>query len=191
MLLEETLQDLRNDLGLNGEGDILDILVAGESKYIRDLRMNLRSALNTSMLSPAQACLMALAIAVNERSVPLINHFRHRAAEAGASGADIAEAMACASLLSANNVIYRFRHFASKEAYRTKSPGLRMNIMMKPVTGKLFFELMSLAVSSVNGCEQCVCSHEASVLQHGGTEDHVWESVKIAAAVVSVAKFTV
>ena len=40
-----------------------------------------------------------------------------------------------------------------------------MNIMMNPVLGKEFFELVSLAVSAVNGWMKCVKSHEQSVLQ--------------------------
>ena len=60
-----------------------------------------------------------------------------------------------------------------------------MNIMMTPVLGKELFELISLAVSSVNGCEMCVKSHEASVLEAGGSEDRVWDAVRIASIVTS------
>jgi alkyl hydroperoxide reductase subunit D len=49
---------------------------------------------------------------------------------------------------------------------------------MNPVTGKEFFELVSLVISSVNGCEMCVSSHEQSVLQHGSSESKVFEAVK-------------
>ena len=51
-------------------------------------------------------------------------------------------------------------------------PGkIKMNIMMKPVLGKEFFELMSLAVSAVNGCEMCVNAHENSLKQLESTEE--------------------
>jgi alkyl hydroperoxide reductase subunit D len=53
--------------------------------------------------------------------------------------------------------------------------------MMNPVLGKEFFELVSLAVSSVNGCEMCVTSHEQSVMQHGSSESRVFEAVKLSA----------
>ena len=60
-----------------------------------------------------------------------------------------------------------------------------MNIMMNPVTGKHLFELMSLAVSAVNGCEQCVKSHEASLIGLGATEEQVWDAIRIASVVAS------
>jgi alkyl hydroperoxide reductase subunit D len=56
-----------------------------------------------------------------------------------------------------------------------------MSIMANPVLGKEFFELLSLVVSSINGCELCVSSHEKSVLQHGSTESRVMEAVKLGA----------
>jgi alkyl hydroperoxide reductase subunit D len=60
-----------------------------------------------------------------------------------------------------------------------------MNIMMNPANGKHLFELMSLAVSAVNGCEQCVKSHEASLTGLGATEEQIWDAVRIASVVAS------
>jgi alkyl hydroperoxide reductase subunit D len=60
-----------------------------------------------------------------------------------------------------------------------------MNIMMSPLLGKEFFELISLAVSAVNGCEMCVKSHEASVLEVGGSEERIWDAIRIASVVSS------
>jgi len=54
---------------------------------------------------------------------------------------------------------------------------------MNPVLGKEFFELLSLVVSSINGCEMCVTSHEQSVLQHGSSESRVFEAVKLGAII--------
>jgi alkyl hydroperoxide reductase subunit D len=42
---------------------------------------------------------------------------------------------------------------------------------------------MSLVISSVNGCEMCVTSHEASVLQQGSSESKVFEAVKLGAVI--------
>ena len=46
---------------------------------------------------------------------------------------------------------------------------IRMQIMGKPVPGKEFFELLSLAVSAINGCEMCVNAHEDSLIKPGTT----------------------
>ncbi|KGE70757.1 carboxymuconolactone decarboxylase family protein [Spirochaeta lutea] len=190
--MHETFQDLLQDLGVN-QGTfqsmpVAETLLSGESSYIKDLRMNLKTALNTQTLSAKQAHLLAYALAVNAGNPVLIRAFEDSSAGQGAEPGEIAEMAGCASLLSANNVLYRFRHFVDKPDYEKKPARMRMNIMMRPVTGKMFFELASLVVSAVNGCEMCVKSHEASVLQAGATEDQVWEAIRLASVITSLAK---
>jgi len=60
--------------------------------------------------------------------------------------------------------------------------------MMKPITGKEFFELMSLAVSAVNGCEMCVNSHEDSLMKLGAKEERVFDAVRIASLITATGK---
>ncbi len=164
----------------------LDLLGAVPSRYVRDLKLNLKAVLKSAHLPEKDAALVALSIAANQKNALLVRHFSQAATQAGATADEVAEAVACASLLAANNVLYRFRHFAGKEKYQELRPGLRMNIMMSPATGKPLFELMSLAVSAVNGCEQCVKSHEASLIGLGSTEEQVWDAIRIASVVASM-----
>ena len=129
-----------------------------------------------------------VALAVNAGNRILRQFFRDNAVAEGASEAEIAEAVGCASLLSANNVFYRFRHFVNKEKYNEIPARVKMNIMARPVGGKEFFELMSLAVSAVNGCEMCVKSHENSLMELGSKEERVFEAVRLAAVITSFTK---
>ncbi len=188
--MEETLQDLMSDLKLDNDQQsaILKMMAGAESKYIRDLRMNLKSIYKSKVLSAKEVALIALAIAANNKNDRLMHSYTQHAKDFEANDAEIAEAIACASLLSANNVLYRFRHFVEKESYETMRASIRMNIMMTPVLGKELFELISLAVSSVNGCEMCVKSHEASVLEAGGSEARIWDAIRIASIVTSADK---
>lgn len=159
-------------------------LVAGESRFIKDLKINVGNVLNNSQyLNRKEAVLLALGVAVNERFPLLQESFTGMAREAGATDAEIAEIVACTSLMNTNNVFYRFRHFMKKEFYDNQPAGIKMSIMASPVLGKEFFELVSLVISSINGCEMCVSSHERSVLQHGSTESRVMEGVKLGAVV--------
>ncbi len=189
-MLNETLKDLLNDLGLeeNYNNPSLEMLLKGDSKYIRDLRMNVKGFWKSKELSEKEAHLISVAIANNNNNLVLESSFYAKAKEAGATEAEIADAIACASLLTVNNVMYRFRHFMGKESYEQMRAGLRMNIMLNPVLGKEFFELVSLAVSAVNGCEQCVKSHEASVLHLGSSESRIFEAVKLASVISSLGK---
>lgn len=182
---EEGTVALLEEVGLSADhaNEALRLLGATESRYVRDLKLNLKAVLKSGHLEGKQTALLALSVAANQKNEPLMRHFSGMAAQAGASPEECAEAVACASLLAANNVLYRFRHFAAKEKYQELRPGLRMNIMMNPATGKLLFELMSLAVSAVNGCEQCVKSHEASLIGLGATEEQVWDAIRIASVV--------
>jgi len=182
----ETLQNLLNDLNLSGyePSANLQALAAVESRFIKDLKINVGNVLNNAQhLSRKESLLLALAVAVNERFVPLQESFTGLAREAGASDAEIAEIVACTSLMSTNNIFYRFRHFVKKEFYENQPAGIKMSIMANPVLGKELFELVSLVLSSVNGCELCVGSHERSVLQHGSTESRVFEGVKLGAII--------
>ncbi len=183
---EETKNELLADLKLqesNLSGKALELLTAGDTKYLKDLRVNLKNALFTENLRPKEAYLTALSIAVNERNNALISSFSKLAEENGASEAEMAEAVSCASLLGINNVFYRFKHFADKESYNKMPARIKMNIMMTPVLGKEFFELLSIAISAVNGCENCVKAHEASLIHLGTSESRIFEAVRLSAVV--------
>src|SRR5699024_771610 len=105
-----------------------------------------------------------------------------------ATDEEIGDTAACASLLAANNVFYRFRHFVGKDSYSEMPAGLKMNIMAKPKLDKEFFELVSLAVSAANGCERCVNSHEKSLLKMESTEERIFDAVRLASVIVSLDK---
>ena len=67
--------------------------------------------------------------------------------------------------------------------------GLRMNIIgTSGGVEKVDFELWSLAVSTINGCEKCVTAHEATVRGEGLSTEQVWEAVRIAATLTGVAQ---
>jgi len=185
----ETFINLLNDLHIpdyTPSGNAQQLLQV-ESRYIKDLKINVSNVLNnTQYLNKKEALLLAFAVAVNERFDLLKDSLRSQAQEAGATDAELAEVVACTSLMNANNIFYRFRHFVKKEFYANQPAGIKMSIMMNPVLGKEFFELLSLVISSINGCEMCVTSHEQSILQHGGSESRIFEGVKLGAIIKSL-----
>jgi alkyl hydroperoxide reductase subunit D len=183
--MEETRKDLLAELGISdGTFFSLETYVKGDYKYIRDLRINLKNVLESPSLGGKKnAYLLALAVAVHERCTPLILAFSEQARKHGATDAELAEMHAIASLLATNNVFYRFRHFSENKAYEQMPAGIKMTIMARPVTPKLFFELVSLAISAVNGCEVCVNSHEKSVRESGGSQEMIFDAIRLAAVV--------
>jgi lipoyl-dependent peroxiredoxin subunit D len=168
--------------------DSLDLLEEGKSRYLADLKINFKNSFESEFLSKKEVALLGVALSVNAGNQVLRGFFKNKAQLEGASTEEIAEAVACSSLLSANNVFYRFRHFLNKEKYMEIPARIKMNIMARPVNGKEFFELASLAVSAVNGCEMCVKSHEASLIELGAKEERIFEAVRLASVITSLSK---
>jgi alkyl hydroperoxide reductase subunit D len=186
----ELIQEILQSVGLDNSyrTESLTLLEKGESRYLRDLKLNFTSTLTSEKLSAKECALLGLSTAVNNNNKPLTQYFTRYAEEQGATAAETAEAVGCASLLASNNIFYRFRHFTQKEKYTQIPARIRMQLMMKPVTGKEFFELMSLAISAVNGCEMCVNAHEDSLIKLGTLEERIFDAVRIASLVTATGK---
>jgi alkyl hydroperoxide reductase subunit D len=152
----------------------------------RDIRLNLQSVLQPGSLSPAQRWGVAIASAVATRNPRLRDAMIGDArVEVGADVID--DALAAAALMAMNNVYYRFRHMVGKESYSQMPARLRMQRIAKPLTAKADFELFCLAVSAINGCEMCIRSHEAVVVQGGLSEAQVHDAIRIAATINATA----
>ncbi len=182
-ITNETVLSLAASLNADPErlGEGVKLLAAADHKYLRDFKINVTNALKFATLSQKESYLLALAAAVNDQQPYFKEVFGALAKEAGATESEIAETYACVSLLSVNNVYYRFKHFVKKEVYQNMPAGIRMSIMMTPAMGKEFFELMSLAVSALNGCEMCVASHEESLIKMGAEPQRVFDAVRVVA----------
>jgi alkyl hydroperoxide reductase subunit D len=157
-----------------------------DARYLKDLKINVTNSLTATTLSKKEAYLLGLAVAVNEKHADLQASLEKLAIQEGATAKDIAEIISCTSLMNANNVYYRFRHFVNKEFYTATPAGIRMSIMANPVLGKEFFELVSLTVSALNGCEMCVTSHEEALLKHGTEQQRILEAVRLGAVLRSL-----
>jgi alkyl hydroperoxide reductase subunit D len=158
--------------------------------YARDLRLNLGSVLSTSGapgLSEKQIWAVALASAIASRNPELTRDFEVLAA-AHLDTAYINGARAAAAIMGMNNVYYRFLHLVEDPEYAQLPARLRMNVIGNPGIDKLDFELLSLAVSAINGCGTCVASHERQLRKHEFTRETVQSAVRIAATVHAVAR---
>ncbi|HLR24997.1 MAG TPA: carboxymuconolactone decarboxylase family protein [Fodinibius sp.] len=186
----EIKNDLLKDLELDESysSTSLDALVEGESRYVKDLRVNLKNTLKSDHMSDKETALIALAISANFKNEPLKKYFKALAVSNEATGEEIGDTIACTSLLSANNVFYRYRHFVDKESYNKMSARIKMNIMAKPKLEKEFFELISLAVSAANGCEMCVQSHEKSLIKMDSSEERIFDAIRLTSVITSLDK---
>ena len=153
--------------------------------YAKDLKLNLSSLANESLLTEQQRAgtFIACALASRERSTTsaILDEF-----SAKLSPEALNAAQAAASIMAMNNIYYRFTHLASAPDYKTLPARLRMNVIGKPGIDKTDFELWCLAVSAINGCGVCIDSHEKILRDAGFSAEQIQAAVRIAAVVHAV-----
>lgn len=164
----------------------IDSLKEALPEYAKDLKLNLGSISRTTVLDEEQLWGTLLAGAAATRNTQVL-------AEIGAEAADYLSAEAyqaalgAASIMAMNNVFYRGRGFLNG-AYDDLRAGLRMNIIANPGVAKANFELWCFAVSSINGCPDCVAAHEHTLRAADVSRETILEALKAAAIVSGVAQ---
>ena len=152
--------------------------------YAKDLKLNLSSLAQEETLNEQQLWGTFAATALAGRNETVIREIM--AAAAGHLSAEALEAAkAAAAIMAMNNVYYKFTGMMD-DNYRTMPAKLRMNVIGNPGVDKIDFELWSLAVSAINGCQFCIKSHEKKVVAEGLTREQVQAAVRIAAVVQAV-----
>ena len=158
--------------------------------YARDLHLNLGTVLTPAGapgLSERQIWAVALASAAASRNASFTRDLQSLAAHR-LDAAHVSAAHAAAAIMGMNNVYYRFLHLVEDAEYGKLPARLRMNVIGSPGIAKADFELLSLAVSAINGCGTCVASHERQLRQQGLGREAVQSAVRIAATVHAVAR---
>ncbi|MEL6753502.1 MAG: carboxymuconolactone decarboxylase family protein [Pseudomonadota bacterium] len=165
----------------------IDTLKSSLPDYAKDLKLNLGSLLNETILTDQQkyGCYLACAFAVGQPDV--INAV---AAEVDGKLSEDAKraAKAAAAIMGMNNVYYRAVHLMKNDTYGTLPAKLRMNVIGAPGIEKADFELYSMAVSAVNGCGMCLDAHEVELRKHGMTSEQIQASLRIGAVVNAVSR---
>ncbi len=157
--------------------------------YARDLKLNLGSVLTANGapgLNEKQIWSIALASAIAARNTKFARSVEAQS-RAHLADLDIEGAKAAAAIMGMNNIYYRFLHLVEDGEYQTMPARLRMNVIANHGIDKLDFELISLAVSAVNGCGLCVTSHEKKLRSHDVSREAIQSAVRIAATVHAVA----
>ncbi len=156
--------------------------------YAKDIRLNLGNVLGEEPggLSEEQRLGVFLASAYATRHPELVDaaeNLTETLPETTKNAAKLA-----ATLMAMNNVYYRFVHLNEDEEFAKLPAKLRMNGMANPGVDKKDFELMSLAVSAINGCGMCMKSHRQVLEKHGVEKTPIQHAVRIAATVSATAQ---
>lgn len=104
------------------------------------------------------------------------------------SDVEINEIKSSVSMMTMNNVYYRFVHLASDKEYVRMPTNLSMDVIENPGVYKVDFELACLAVSAINGCKMCIDAHLSKVTKEGVSKVGIQSVIRIAAVINAVAK---
>jgi len=157
--------------------------------YARDTKLNLAKVLSAEGapgLSPTQIKEVALASAYATKNATVIGAVEGAAVDL--SEAEGRAAKAAAAIMAMNNIYYRFTHLVSDKDYQRLPANLRMNVIGNSGVAKRDFELMSLAVSAINGCGLCIDAHVHELVKERATKEAVQSAVRIAAVLASAAQ---
>jgi alkyl hydroperoxide reductase subunit D len=157
--------------------------------YARDLRINLGNVLDVEQaggMTDQQLWGTALATAIASRNKVLVQAIASEA-QSHLDESWLNASRAAAAIMGMNNIYYRFVHMASNEEYAKLPARLRMSVIGNPGIEKVDFELMSLAVSAINGCGMCIDSHERILKQAGVAAELIQHSVRIASVLHAIA----
>lgn len=152
--------------------------------YAKDIKLNLSSLSNDETLNARQLWGTFLATAHGARNAVVVAAIEAEASQHLSPEAREA-AKAAAAIMGMNNIYYKFTGMMTE--YQSLPAKLRMNIIGNPGVDKGDFELWSLAVSAINGCQFCVKSHEKKLRDEGFTQEQIQTAVRIAATINAVA----
>lgn len=157
--------------------------------YAKDIKLNLSRVLTEEGdgIIEKHIHAIALASAYATKHSMLIDMFNNSAQEM-LTAEELEAAKAATVIMAMNNIYYRFVHLVSDKSYQQMPAQLRMNIMADPGTDKVTFELMSLAVSAINGCGMCMDSHTQVLIKAGVSKISIQKVIRIAAVIHATAQ---
>lgn len=167
----------------------IDALKSTFGDYAKDIKLNLGSVLTEEGapgLTQEQIDSVALVSAYTTKNEAVIEAVKTHTAHL--SEEIIYAAKAATAIMAMNNVYYRFVHLASDKEFGKMPAKLRMNVIGNPGVDKVDFELMSLAVSAINGCGMCMDAHVHEVIKSGTSKEAVQSAIRIAAVMNAAAQ---
>lgn len=153
--------------------------------YAKDIRLNIDGVLSEEGapgLNEKQITAVALACAYATKNTSVIKELE-AASLSVLDDAYLVAAKSAATIMAMNNVYYRFVHLSEDAEFSKMAAKLRMNVIGKPGIEKVDFELMSLAVSAIEGCGKCITAHVNELRKAGLSDEAIQSSVRIASVI--------
>ncbi len=154
------------------------------SEQARDIKINLQNLLNieNQILSPKQILGVALVCSFSLKDKNLISLIKDKALKF-LSNDEINATKLSANIMAMNNIYYRFLHLIRDNEFSEMQAGLRMRGLIEHKINAIDFEIFSLAVSILNGCEMCIQAHSQQLLKNKITKSQIQLIAKIVATI--------
>lgn len=168
--------------------ELVDVVNDTGTQIAKDLKINLERLTTDGNLTQQEAYLTLLSLGASLDFKKLVQVSQEKLRTFDFNDEQIREAQESAAIMAMLNMYYRFKHMlkdgqGAEAEERYKQTGLRMMSLGKPVLGKQTFEMMSFAVSVLNGCESCINAHEIALRGLGVEANKIHDLARLAAVV--------
>ncbi len=164
----------------------LDLIAGTLPEFAFDVVDTFRRAVASELLTATQTWGVILASAYTTRNNRLIKVMEN-AASAHINATTINAARMAASVMSMNNVYWRFWHYVDDKDYLQIKSDLAQESFHSHGIEDIDFEMMCLAVSDINICSGCLRTHSRGLLREGVAKEQVMHIVRLAATVHGMA----
>ena len=156
--------------------------------FAKDVKLNLSSLVMNSEYDDelVYGCSYASSLAIADSTISSVfeEECRNR------FGQEFIESVkATVTVMSLNNVWYKYRDSMPTTEMKMAPQKMRVNIMADHAgLDKILFESLSLCVSAINGCTFCVKAHSDLLLENDKTKDYILNIGRIASVINSLSK---
>jgi alkyl hydroperoxide reductase subunit D len=166
----------------------VDVIKDSIPDHSKDIRLNLDSVINRTILSieDTHACALTAALAAGNGELA---HAIMTSGELDDFPKELEAAKTAASLMAMNNVWYPYVEMTGDTELKNLPAGLRMNAYATHAgVTKKQFELYSLVASAIGKCHFCVKNHYDVLKKEGMTVHELQHAGKIAAVINAIGK---
>ncbi len=151
-----------------------------------DVNDTFERAVKSDLLTKTQLWGVVLASAYATREKELITKIEEMTADRLDQAYKSAAKMA-ASVMSMNNVYWRFWHLVDDKDYLQIESGLAQESFKKHGINNEDFEIMCLAVSVINICSGCLRVHSRNLIKEGFSKEQIMHIIRLTATVHGMA----
>ncbi|MFV0444640.1 MAG: carboxymuconolactone decarboxylase family protein [Planctomycetaceae bacterium] len=185
----QTYERLRELIG--GETPVSIQQFGQVEPFLRDFFMNFkRFVCSDGALDQQTKGVIAYAAACQAKCGPWIDLLAARGKTVGLTDIQLTEIAALVATNAMYNTFFKFRDLSGSELFSGMGVGLRAHTLTGTSFDEKRTELISTAVSVLNGCRPCTSGHVESARQLGLSDEQLLEAVQCAATIAAACQFT-